>query len=633
MERYRCHHALEQLRLRGVAASFCRMSDTAFSRMAPLCDVLILHRVPYFPGLDEIVRQCRRNAVPVLLDIDDLVFDEGLASRIDGLRKMKPAERDLFLDGVRRYRKTLELCDGAIVTTRSLADAIEKIGKPAWVHPNALSWDLIDSSKKASRNRRRLNDRVIIGYASGTKTHGADFKEVESALQRILQDYPQVEIWLIGHLELDERWRSWENRIKRIPFVNWRELPNLLAQFDINLAPLEMGNPFCEAKSELKYFEAGIVGVPTVTSKTGAFKYAIRHGENGMLAENEDGWFEALRKLITDATFRAQLGAQARADVLRRYDPATRGKEILTTLEQAAEQCRNSSDPRKGRPVASRVFNEHALAHEFLDGLIGIEIGAATHNPFGLLTRNVAIPEGYEFYTEHQRTEMGIEPPPIHIWASADNLPLPNQSEDFVLTSHVVEHLPNLIDAFVEWDRVVRDGGYLFMIVPLKGALAEDGLRELTSLQHFLDDHERAKSPRPSLARAFWQRFYQLDGWLLQQRDAFAANASALRACQYFRQKVIYGKYAPTALMRRLLPWNPHSVEGVPGGKLGHYHTFTPDSLLEVVNWMSTQRLCSWELVRREDIDSKVGNGFTLVFRVRHPGNDGSRPTLDSLLA
>jgi hypothetical protein len=29
--------------------------------------------------------------------------------------------------------------------------------------------------------------------------------------------------------------------------------------------------------------------------------------------------------------------------------------------------------------------------------------------------------------------------------------------------------------------------------------------------------------------------------------------------------------------------------------------------------------LCDWQLAAREDIDTKVGNGFTLAFRVRHP--------------
>ena len=60
---------------------------------------------------------------------------------------------------------------------------------------------------------------------------------------------------------------------------------------------------------------------------------------------------------------------------------------------------------------------------------------------------------------------------------------------------------------------------------------------------------------------------------------------------------------------------------------MGHYHTFTADSLLQVVKWMGQYQLCDWELVAREDVDTKVGNGFTLAFKVRHEraGNAASR--------
>lgn len=208
-----------------------------------------------------------------------------------------------------------------------------------------------------------------------------------------------------------------------------------------------------------------------------------------------------------------------------------------------------SSDPR--------VFPEHWLAHELLDGLSGLEIGAAAHNPFGLRTRNVATPEGAEFYAEEQRA-MGVEPAPVDIWASGDQIPVPGRSEDFILSSHVLEHLPNVIGAFLEWDRIVREGGYVFLIVPLHGALPQDAERELTPLAHFVECYQR--------------------GWNL----------------------------------------DTHPTDGVPGGRMGHYHTFTPDSLTDVVDWMRGNQLCAWELVAREDVDSKVGNGFTLVFRVRH---------------
>lgn len=217
---------------------------------------------------------------------------------------------------------------------------------------------------------------------------------------------------------------------------------------------------------------------------------------------------------------------------------------------------------RQAQAASPVVFPEHRLAHELLDGLTGLEIGAAAHNPFGLRTRNVAIRDGYEFYAEEQRA-MGVEPAPVSIWASGDTIPVPDRSEDFILSSHVVEHLPNLIGALLEWDRIVRDGGYVYMIVPLRGSLPQDAQRDLTSLDHFIECHRRGST---------------LDS---------------------------------------------HPVDDVPGGRMGHYHTFTPDSLTDVVEWMRDNGLCDWDLVAREDVDSKVGNGFTLVFRVKHPDPHG----------
>lgn len=40
-------------------------------------------------------------------------------------------------------------------------------------------------------------------------------------------------------------------QIERVPFVDWRELPGLIAQVDINIAPL-MDNPQRRSKSAVK---------------------------------------------------------------------------------------------------------------------------------------------------------------------------------------------------------------------------------------------------------------------------------------------------------------------------------------------------------------------------------------------
>jgi len=200
-------------------------------------------------------------------------------------------------------------------------------------------------------------------------------------------------------------------------------------------------------------------------------------------------------------------------------------------------------------------FKEHLLAHEFLDGLQGLEIGAASHNSFGLKTRNVAPLDDYAFYSGAQE-KMGEAPARVDIWAAAEAIPVPNDSEDFIISSHVLEHLPNVIATFWEWNRIVRAGGYIFMIVPHRNALPEDVGREITPLQHFLED-------------------FRLQATL-----------------------------------------DTHPTDGVPGGRMGHYHVFEPASVLALVQWMKEQNLCTWQLVAREEVDSKVGNGFTLVFQV-----------------
>ena len=69
----------------------------------------------------------------------------------------------------------------------------------------------------------------------------------------------------------------------------WRNLPSIQVRFDINLAPLEINNPFGQSKSEIKYVEAALLRVPTIASPSDSYSAAIRHAENGYLANNGAG--------------------------------------------------------------------------------------------------------------------------------------------------------------------------------------------------------------------------------------------------------------------------------------------------------------------------------------------------------
>jgi SAM-dependent methyltransferase len=134
------------------------------------------------------------------------------------------------------------------------------------------------------------------------------------------------------------------------------------------------------------------------------------------------------------------------------------------------------------------TFPESRLAHQLLDGLHGIEIGGSAHNPFGLYTWNVAYGKNSQIF-KLEETQMCGSNMPVHVDARGDELPFADNSQDFVVSSHVLEHFNDPIRAILEWHRVVRPGGFVFMVVPHKDRTF-DSSRERTTLTELVDRHE-----------------------------------------------------------------------------------------------------------------------------------------------
>ncbi|HWF18609.1 MAG TPA: class I SAM-dependent methyltransferase [Verrucomicrobiae bacterium] len=134
-------------------------------------------------------------------------------------------------------------------------------------------------------------------------------------------------------------------------------------------------------------------------------------------------------------------------------------------------------------------FPESKLAHKYLDGLKGLEIGGSAHNSFGLNTKNADVNPGLgTVYKKAELKECG-EALPVDIVAPGDELPLPDESYDFVISSHVIEHFFDPIRAIKEWWRVIKPGGYIFIIAPHKERMFDKD-RPRTKLAELIDRHE-----------------------------------------------------------------------------------------------------------------------------------------------
>lgn len=326
--RYRSFHPYEQLLLGGASAGLSHLTDPGLPEKVNRSRTVIFHRTAW----DHYVGELFQHTPLAILDVDDLLFDPGAFRWIDSPDFQDPLRAELYQQEMRRHQQALEAAHAVLASTDFLAEQVRLQGKPVWVHRNAFSLEMLELSEAAYAARSQERGRIVVGYASGTPTHDRDFEIARPALRHILQHFPQVELWLVGSLNPGSNWGGLAERVKRIPWVPWRKLPGTLVQFDINLAPLVIDNPFAQSKSEIKYMEAALLRVPTVASPTGAFQYAIRSGENGYLADTPAEWAGALETLIQQEGLRLEMGQRAYQHTLESYHPARRSKELLETL-------------------------------------------------------------------------------------------------------------------------------------------------------------------------------------------------------------------------------------------------------------------------------------------------------------
>lgn len=307
--RYRVTHQREQLAANNISTGEVYYVNLQLDQVR-YYRTFVFFRCPYTDMIGEFIKLAKKLNKRVLFDIDDLVVDTKYTDTIKYLDSMSKEERALYDDGVMRMGRTLKLCDAAITTTERLAEELGHYVPEVFINRNTASEEMCALSKEALKNKTRKDDHVGIGYFSGSLTHNDDFELVLPALTKVMEKYPQVQLHVVGELDLPEALQQYKARVVSHPFVDWKKLPSLIAEVDINLAPLEQ-SIFNEAKSENKWVEAALVKVPTVASNVGAFQRMIVSGETGILCDTEDEWVEQLSRLVEDKKERERIAENA----------------------------------------------------------------------------------------------------------------------------------------------------------------------------------------------------------------------------------------------------------------------------------------------------------------------------------
>lgn len=311
--RYRVLNKAEQLRKHGFAVKVVNLSDFQLS-MAQNASHIIIYRSPISPELLRLCHLAKEYGKPVFFDIDDLVFDTVYTDQLSYTQGLNSVEKGNYDAGVRNYGYMLKNCDGAITSTNQLQEELYKYQSKVLLNRNLASDDLIAISSQYIKDYSQISDIVKIGYFSGSISHNENFELIKPAIKQLLTKYSNVQLHIVGILDIPQDMKPFENQIITHDYVDWDKLPALISEVDINLAPL-VNSIFNRAKSEIKWIEAALVKVPTVASKIGAFSDAIIDGETGLLA-TDDEWFDKLEALVLSTELRQEIADAAYWDVL-----------------------------------------------------------------------------------------------------------------------------------------------------------------------------------------------------------------------------------------------------------------------------------------------------------------------------
>ncbi|MDE2301452.1 MAG: glycosyltransferase [Sphingomonadales bacterium] len=322
------------------------------------CRVAVFFRAPYTGSFSNLAQAMRSRGTKIVFDIDDLAFDDRLIGKIDGVRFLNSEERINYAQGMRQYLDFIEYSDIVTCSTNFLSEYIANLTeKNVIIIPNTVGKNYLEYYAKRSIERPVDADNFVVGYYSGSRTHQEDFRCCYDALVTLLSRYPDIRLRIVGELDLAEfpKLSSFSDQIDEISRMDYFLMLEDIANCDVVLAPLEIGDPFCESKSELKFFEAALLERVAVCSATDTYRRATQDGRYARLAETAADWLGALEELYLDRKAMRQLALAAKHYVLDAYHYAKAGK--------AAEHAYFRADRLPERKALSLVRHTGSVGH------------------------------------------------------------------------------------------------------------------------------------------------------------------------------------------------------------------------------------------------------------------------------
>lgn len=240
-----------------------------------------------------VIRRMQQNGIKVIYEVDDYLH---------AIRKMPDHDfsQHFNREALRELELCMRVCDAMIVSTEFLARRYAKFNRNIYVCENGL-----DLARYALTRPPRPS--VNIGWAGATG-HERAVRPWLEAVGRVLGQRDRAFLVTIGQQYAEFLRPRFPSRVFSIPFTMIDTYPSAMTMLDIALAPAGPGD-FYKGKSDLRWVEAGALGIPTIADPVTYPK--IEDRVNGFHAETPEEVEALLLELVDDDDLRTRVGRNA----------------------------------------------------------------------------------------------------------------------------------------------------------------------------------------------------------------------------------------------------------------------------------------------------------------------------------
>ena len=368
---YRVQQKQEQLQALGGEAQLLERQElqqlhnsTSLAARLQGVEGLLIQRLKAEASVIELIAEARRQGIPVVVDLDDLLFDPEHAPPplANYAGSITPEQHRRFQATQPQLEATLAAADLLLFSTAEIAERWQRYRRardipsvPVQLWPNLIPAPLQAAWRQPQiRQLRQRSGRLRLVVASASTPHLlAWHQQLVPALVELMQQHPRLQLDLLGSVPLAAPLEPFRQRIRCRGHSDFSTYLQRLAEADIGLMVLEPG-PFTDAKSPNRWMECSLMGLATVLSPIRSCTDLLEHGVHTRFASQPQDWVEQINQLLRHPRQRLQLVQQAQQlawQQLRQEHAAALWAPLLQAQTTAPRRVLLVSEQISGAPL------------------------------------------------------------------------------------------------------------------------------------------------------------------------------------------------------------------------------------------------------------------------------------------